>query len=78
MSKTTYKTLVEDTFMVRRTFIKETARSSAEVLDMCPYLGKQEHVSDTVFEKSTKTIKLKNNHCLSHLSQLSHVLQYKP
>ena len=46
MSKATHKRLVEVTFMVRRTFIKETTRSSAEVLDMCPYLGEQEHVSD--------------------------------
>lgn len=46
MSKATHKRLVEVTFTVRRTFVRKTARSSAEVLDMCPYLGEQEHVSD--------------------------------
>ena len=49
MAKKTYKTLVDDTFVERRNYVKQTARSSAEVLDMCPYLGKQEYVSDLTF-----------------------------
>jgi hypothetical protein len=50
MSKKTYTSLVEETFAERRTFVTKTARSSAEVLEMCPYLGKQEHVSDMITE----------------------------
>ena len=46
ISKATYKSLVEDTFKAWRTYIRETARSNTELLDMCPYLGKEEHVSD--------------------------------
>ena len=48
MSKKTYVSLMEETFAERRTFVTKTAGSSAEVLEMCPYLGKQEHVSDMV------------------------------
>jgi hypothetical protein len=50
MSKKTYVSLVAETFAERRTFVTNTARSSAEVLEMCPYLGKQEHVSDIITE----------------------------
>ena len=47
ISKATYKSLVEDTFiMARCPYIRETARSSAIVLDICPYPGKEEHVRD--------------------------------
>ena len=53
MSKKTYVILVAETFAERRTFVTMTARSSAEVLEMCPYLGKQEHVSDM----NTETIR---------------------
>lgn len=30
---------------MRRKFITEEAKSSKEILDMCPYLGKSSHVS---------------------------------
>ena len=45
MSSKTYSSLVVETFEERRNFVKTKAQSSAEVLEMCPYLGKQEHVS---------------------------------
>ena len=48
MSKKSYVILIEETFAERRTFVTKTAGSSAEVLEMCPYLGKQEHVSDMI------------------------------
>lgn len=45
ISGKTFTTLINETFNERRKFIQTLAKSSCEVLDMCPYLGKSEHVS---------------------------------
>ena len=45
LSCSTFSNLVEETYQMRRKFITEEAKSSKEILDMCPYLGKSSHVS---------------------------------
>ena len=44
ISGKTYATLVNETFQARRDFIKNIASSCSEILDLCPYLGKADHV----------------------------------
>ena len=45
LSCSTFSNLVEETYQMRRKFITEEVKSSKEILDMCPYLGKSSHVS---------------------------------
>ena len=45
LSSKTFSNLVKETYPMRRKFITEEAKSSREILDMCPYLGKSSHVS---------------------------------
>ena len=45
LSSNTYSNLIKNTFQMRRKFITEEAKSSKEILDRCPYLGKSSHVS---------------------------------
>ena len=44
ISGKTYSKLIEETFPARRNFIQQEAKSCAEILDLCPYLGDNEHV----------------------------------
>ena len=57
MSTKTYPSLINETFSERRNFVKNKAQSSAEVLEMCPYLAKQEHVNQGIFMKVDMLVK---------------------
>ena len=48
MAETTFESLMNDTFTERRHFVQTIAKSSAEVLHKCPYLGKRENVSNAI------------------------------
>lgn len=45
LSGRTYDTLIEETFKQRRKFVQSEAKSSSEILELCPYLGRSENVS---------------------------------
>jgi hypothetical protein len=45
VSGRTYDTLMDDTFKQRRKFVQSEAKSSSEILELCPYLGRSENVS---------------------------------
>ena len=50
MSGKVSKWLITDTFTERK-FVTNDAKSSVEILQKCPYLGKQEHVNHLIERK---------------------------